>query len=214
MSNLRNRPFLVLSFTYTPAEGQNTRVKDFGKTAKWDPIENMVIIDRMTNKHLDRAELVIDLLEMKVIKCRDNSLNREDLMKVVVARYADDIKRSLANWIAKNPDNLEKVREFTEKFKKDNKMDDLETNLKNELDKFISMPNSEETRNVIIDSLIQVILDHNINDFSVVCDRTNNTDEQILHGELKATVSVRKEGDEEFTHYELKIGAVDARNSH
>ena len=131
MNYLRNRPFLIISFSFVPSAGQNTGAKDFGKSAEWDPIENVMIVDRVSNKLMISSELIIDLLEMKVVKCRSD-LNHSDLMQTFISRYSKEIKTALATWVAKNPDNLEKVRALTEKYGVANpieqKEEDVESN--------------------------------------------------------------------------------------
>lgn len=117
MSNyLRNRPFMVVSYRYALAEDQKSQNKGFMETAEWAPVENMVIVDRIKQKQLNDAELILDLLENKVIKCRDNTLDHEKLFKVFVSRHYGEVKEALALWISKNPDNLAKVQDFVEKF--------------------------------------------------------------------------------------------------
>jgi hypothetical protein len=116
---LTGRPFMVVSYTYVLAEGQKSNVKGFGETAQWEPIENMVIVDRVTNKLMQRAELVLDLFEHKVVKCRDNSIDHQQIFDLFVTRHYEDVKAALSTWIARDPENLTKVQSFVEKFKKE-----------------------------------------------------------------------------------------------
>ena len=118
MSNyLRNRPFMVISYTYVLAAGQKSNTPGFNLTAQWDPVENMVISDRVSTKQMQHAELIIDLFENKVIKCRDGSLDHEKLIQTFVTRHYQEIKGALATWIQKDPTNLGRVQSFIESFK-------------------------------------------------------------------------------------------------
>lgn len=118
MSNyLRNRPFMVITYSYVLANGQKTNVPGFGKTAQWEPIENMVIVDRVSSNQLARAELVLDLLENKVVKCRDGEIDHKTVFDRFVARHFDDVKGALATWVAKDPSNLQKIQAFVDSFK-------------------------------------------------------------------------------------------------
>lgn len=118
MSNyLRNRPFMIISYTYVLAAGQKSNTKGFMETAQWEPVENMVIVDRVTSKQMQHAELVLDLLENKVVKCRDASLDPKNLFDVFVARHFDEIKAALATWVAKDPANLQAIQTFVARFK-------------------------------------------------------------------------------------------------
>lgn len=118
MSNyLRNRPFMVISYSFVLAGGQKSNVPGFMATAEWEPVENMTIVDRISNKQMTGAELIIDLFENKVIKCADSELDHDKLIKVFVARHYGEIKAALATWIAKDTSNLDKVQAFVERFK-------------------------------------------------------------------------------------------------
>ena len=118
MSNyLRNRPFMVINYTFVLAGGQKSNVPGFMATAEWEPVENMTIVDRISNKQMTGAELIIDLFENKVVKCADSELDHDKLIKVFVARHYGEIKAALATWIAKDPSNLDKVQAFVERFK-------------------------------------------------------------------------------------------------
>ena len=118
MSNyLRNRPFMIVSYTFALAGGQKSNVPGFMATAEWEPVENMAIVDRVSTKQLVSSELIIDLFENKVIKCADSELDHDKLIKVFVARHYGEIKAALAKWIANDPSNLEKVQAFVERFK-------------------------------------------------------------------------------------------------
>jgi len=117
MSNyLRNRPFMVVSYTFVLAEGQKSNTKGFMENAQWEPVENMAIVDRISNKQMQSAELIIDLFENKVVKCREASLEHEKLINVFVSRHYGEIKSALATWIAKDASNLAKVQTFVERF--------------------------------------------------------------------------------------------------
>ena len=119
MSNyLRNRPFMVVTYTYVLAAGQKSNVKGFGETAEWEPIENMVIVDRVSTKQMNSAELVIDLFENKVLKANgiETEEERHNLLNVFVSRHFEDIKAALMTWIQKDPTNLKKVQVFVDRF--------------------------------------------------------------------------------------------------
>lgn len=118
MSYLRNRPFMVITYSYVLAAGQKSNAPGFGGNAEWEPIENMVICDRVSAKQLSSAELVIDILENNVVKTRDSSIDSNQLIHVFVKRHYEEIKSALGIWIQKDPiNNLSKVQDFIERFK-------------------------------------------------------------------------------------------------
>lgn len=118
MSNyLRNRPFMIISYTYVLAAGQKSNTPGFMQTAQWEPIENMVISDRVSAKQMRSAELVLDLFENKVVKCSDSTIDHKKIFEVMVSRHYEEVKGALATWIQKDPENLNKVQAFVERFK-------------------------------------------------------------------------------------------------
>lgn len=112
MSYLRNRPFLIISYMFVPATGQNTSAKDFASKAEYNAVENMVIVDRVSDKHMVQADLIIDLFNQKIVKNRSLPGTAEELTNKFVARYADDVKAALATWIKLDPSNLDRVRNY------------------------------------------------------------------------------------------------------
>jgi hypothetical protein len=117
MANYRNRPFLVISYRFTLDGTQKSNVPGFSETAKWAPIENMTIVDRITNRMLQEAEVIIDIFENTVIKNRGAAdVENAQVMTHFVGKYAKDIKEALKTWIKNNPANLTKVQAFIEQF--------------------------------------------------------------------------------------------------
>lgn len=117
MSNyLRNRPFMLINYTFVLAAGQKSQAKGFGETAEWEPVENMKIVDRVSTKQMNEAYLVLDLFENKVLKCREDDVDLNKVFDLMVQRHYEDVKVALATWIKKDPTNLLKVQSFVERF--------------------------------------------------------------------------------------------------
>jgi hypothetical protein len=108
---------MVVSYSFVLAAGQKSQSKGFMETAQWEPVENMVIVDRVSSKQEVSAELIIDLFENKVVKCRDADLDHDHLINTFVSRHYGEVKAALAKWIANDPTNLEKVQAFIDRFK-------------------------------------------------------------------------------------------------
>jgi hypothetical protein len=87
MSQLRGKPFLVMSITEHPKEGVDTSQKGW----MLNPInivrkEHVCVVDRITRKY-ERSHLIIDILDRKVIRNvtqRDDESQLEHYLK----RYA------------------------------------------------------------------------------------------------------------------------------
>ena len=119
MSNyLRNRPFMIFNYRYTLVDGQKSNTPGFGANANWDPVENMTIVDRVSNRQMNDAELILDLFENKVVKCRDSAIDHGKIFDVMVARYKSDIRAALDTWLRKDPVNIERVNAFIARFAK------------------------------------------------------------------------------------------------
>ncbi len=112
MSNyLRNRPFMLISYAKVPAAGQNSQIKNFGKLGEWDAIENMKIVDRVSTRQLFETDIVIDILEQKVLKNRMGG-SEQTVYEAYIDRYNEDVKGALSGWIGTNPANLEILQKF------------------------------------------------------------------------------------------------------
>lgn len=209
MSNyLRNRPFMVITYTYVLAEGQKTNVPSFMATAQWEPIENMVICDRVSDRQLQRAELVIDIFENKVIKSRDNTLDHDGLIRMFVSRHYNDVKAALATWVQKDPiANLSKVQAFVERFKTKTAPTAvaIEAGLNGVARQFLLELNTPETREKVATEMMNYLGTQGLKDFTVRCDDVNNTPERIDACELWADASILFEGDEAFTYIPIRI---------
>jgi hypothetical protein len=119
---------MVITYSYVLAAGQKSNTPGFMESARWEPIENMVICDRVSDKQFGKAELIIDIFENKVIKTRDDSLGEHELIQTFVSRYYNEIKAALATWIQKDPSNIDRVRTFVERFKTQQETADVESN--------------------------------------------------------------------------------------
>jgi hypothetical protein len=120
---------MVITYTYVLAAGQKSNTPGFMESAQWEPIENMIICDRVSDRQLQHAELVIDIFENKVVKSRDASINDADLIQTFVSRHYNEIKSALATWIQKDPSNMDRVRTFVERFKTPQEAVDVESNI-------------------------------------------------------------------------------------
>lgn len=206
MTNMRNRPYMVISYNYVLKAGQKSQTKGFMETAEWEPVENMVIVDRLTNKLTNRAELILDLLGQKVVKCRDSSLDQVKLFDSFVERHYGEVKAALSKWIANNPENFNMVKDFvTAQLTPDQKLQVVRNAMEQILKTFMFDTNDEDTRGKITEKLSDYLGRQNLEDYSVVCDGDNNTVERVDAHELWVDVAVKWPGDEEFKYIPLRI---------
>jgi hypothetical protein len=113
-SYLRNRPFMVITYTRRPKVGISTQVKNWSDNTEdtWDVTENMVIVDRISDKLMGEGEVIIDLLNNETVKNRLGSVSDATIIDGYVKRYYNDVKSAMAAWVANNSGNLEKIRQI------------------------------------------------------------------------------------------------------
>lgn len=112
---LRNRPFLVISYTRIPNKGSRTHVKGWSQENEdaWEVIENAVVVDRVSDNMLSGADYVIDLLDRTLIKNRLGGSD-ETVAKAYMERYAHDIKEAVTRWVKVNSGNTEAVHRIAQ----------------------------------------------------------------------------------------------------
>lgn len=99
---LRERPFLVVKHHMIPAAGQQTNQKNFRENGKWNINESIVVVDRVTNKHLLESSVIVDILKRELVK---NRFVEKDSDKEVIAHYMkqynDEIADGIRVWMGK-----------------------------------------------------------------------------------------------------------------
>ena len=113
MSYLRNRPFMIISYSRTPVAGTKTQVAGWAQDedAAWDANENMVIVDRISNKQMTESDIIIDLLNSTIVKNRHGGSDAT-VVQGFVGRYRNEVKTAIARWIKDAGGSMEVVREL------------------------------------------------------------------------------------------------------
>lgn len=94
---LRDRPFLVASFSRRPKKDANTRIKGWQNDKNnMETFEHVSIVDRINNKEL-QASVIIDIVESKMIKNTTGSTD-DSINEHFIGKYADKIKHALSIW--------------------------------------------------------------------------------------------------------------------
>ncbi len=104
MANLRNRPFLVIDLYHKPAGPANgphrsvvTERAGWGKIkTNWTMDERPSIVNRISDKIMAQAAVIIDLHNNKLIKSRFTQNTPEETMNHFLSRYADDVAPFMA----------------------------------------------------------------------------------------------------------------------
>jgi hypothetical protein len=101
---LRNRPFLTITLIQTPRSGAKTEVKGWSKQdTNWEVLENPVVVDRINDKQLLNSNIIIDLLNKKIVKNGFSTNSDTDVLEHYFKKYATQIEETLQEWNRLNP---------------------------------------------------------------------------------------------------------------
>jgi len=93
----KGRPFLIITYSFKPAEQQHTSKKDWGKTAVWNSNEKITIEDKIKPKHLASAHAIIDIINKSIIKNRFEDEN-DKVIEHFLKKYNNKIEKALIIW--------------------------------------------------------------------------------------------------------------------
>lgn len=119
----RGRPFLVINRHATPSDGEHTSVKNWGKIGKWKVEEEIIIVDRVTDKHIIQATVIIDILKREVVKNRyESKTDNNTVIKHYLSTYKDEVADGIEAWMKQKSGSKEDTKKLID-------------NLQEELDK-------------------------------------------------------------------------------
>jgi hypothetical protein len=99
---LTKRPFLVIKNSYRPARGANTTIAGWGDLngGQWSIYESINFVDRIKDKDMASAVVIIDILEAKVIKngFKDKNPN-DELLKHYLSKYKQQTTEAVGIWM-------------------------------------------------------------------------------------------------------------------
>ena len=97
---LRYRPFLVITQTGNAAKTAKTHKKDWKKTPDQFVIrETPMIVDRVSDKMLGEASIIIDILNTKLVKNRfDGSGEPEKILEYYLGKYSKEVTHGIQIW--------------------------------------------------------------------------------------------------------------------
>jgi hypothetical protein len=101
-TNLRNRPFLVVNTIQRPVRPSITRVKGWADTeANWSIFENPYVVDRVSNKIMREATVIIDIMRSSVIKSRFTNPTDDEVVVHYMEKYREQVKEAMDLWLTK-----------------------------------------------------------------------------------------------------------------
>lgn len=95
---LSKRPFLVICTTYMPGPDIDTRKANWGSDKEnWQRNEIPLIVDRVSDKLLQEADIVLDIMEQRCVKNR-NDISPTQITAHYLNKYGDDIQKAVRKW--------------------------------------------------------------------------------------------------------------------
>ena len=97
---LRHRPFLVITQTGRAARHVKTEKPGWAKDgANWDVTERPIVVDRVSDKMLTEASIIIDLLNTSLVKNRfESSGQPEKVLEYYLGKYSNEVTQGMQMW--------------------------------------------------------------------------------------------------------------------
>jgi hypothetical protein len=97
---LRNRPFLVITQTGRAARHVKTEVPGWAvEQNNWAVTERPVIVDRISDKMMTEASIIIDLLNTKLVKNRFAETGHDEkVMEYYLGKYSTEVTQGMQIW--------------------------------------------------------------------------------------------------------------------
>lgn len=102
LTDLRNRPFLVVNTVQRPAAGVNTSKKGWADTqSNWAIFEIPSVTDRVSNKIMREATVIIDVMGSSVIKNRFDNVSSDEVVTHYMTKYKPQIAEAMDIWLSR-----------------------------------------------------------------------------------------------------------------
>jgi len=102
--DMRSRPFLVVKTISRPAAGIDTKVKGWAdRKDAWTVYERVSIEDRVSDKSMREATVVVDILGGKCVKNRFG--NDDNVAGHYMEKYKEECKKGIDVWITRQAKN-------------------------------------------------------------------------------------------------------------
>ena len=97
---LRNRPFLVITQIGRPAKHVKTNVAGWAiEGSNWAVTERPMIVDRISDKMLNEASIIVDILNTKLVKNRFGESGPDDkVMEYYLGKYSAEVTQGMQIW--------------------------------------------------------------------------------------------------------------------
>lgn len=101
-SNLRNRPFLVVYSTKSPVKKTLTSRKGWADTqGNWKITERPEIVDRVSDKILREATVIIDVTRSTCLTKRFDHISDAEVVHHYMTKFGEYVKEAMGVWLRK-----------------------------------------------------------------------------------------------------------------
>lgn len=101
-ADLRNRPFLIVNTIQRPAKGVNTSKKGWADNRdNWAIFENPSVVDRVSNKIMREATVIVDVMSQKVVKSRFDNVSNDEVATHYIEKYREQVKEAMDIWLTR-----------------------------------------------------------------------------------------------------------------
>lgn len=102
LTDLRNRPFLIVNTIERPVKGVNTSKKGWADDRNnWAIFENPSVTDRVSNKIMREATVIIDVMGNAVVKSRFNEVSDAEVVNHYLEKYKPQVAEAMDIWLTR-----------------------------------------------------------------------------------------------------------------
>jgi hypothetical protein len=99
-TNLRHRPFLIINTIQRPAKGVNTSKKGWTELEQnWAIFENPYVADRVSDKMMREATVIIDVMRGVCVKSRFDQVTEDEVVHHYLDKYREQVKEAMDIWL-------------------------------------------------------------------------------------------------------------------
>lgn len=101
LTDLRNRPFLVVNTLTRPAKGVKTEQKGWGENREnWSLFEVPSVTDRVTNRIMREATIIIDVMSGSCVKSRFDQVSDDEVVEHYLTKYRPQVAEAMDVWLS------------------------------------------------------------------------------------------------------------------
>lgn len=102
LTDLRNRPFLIVNTITRPAKGVQTNRKGWANDRNnWALFEIPSIVDRVSARHMREATIIIDVMSGDCVKNRFSEVADSEVAEHYLGKYRTEVAEAMDVWLTR-----------------------------------------------------------------------------------------------------------------